>query len=209
MGYRYRLVGLLARISIVLAVAAAAPASTISYVGNLSPDDANDFALFQFTLTSNASVGIQTWGYGGGTNGAGTVIAPGGFDPYVSLFLGTGDTATFLASNDDGLCPPGNGSVACQDATLFVNNLAPGSYTVALSVFENMSFAENLGSGTLGDGFIGLGNYYDAASDSVRTPAYALDITQGNITQTPAPEPGTTGLILGALLLAAVHSKTK
>ena len=30
-------------------------------------------------------------------------------------------------------------------------------YRIALGAFANMSFAENLGSGVLGDGFVGLG----------------------------------------------------
>ena len=138
-------------------------AAAISYTGNLNPNDPNDVALFTFTLSSTGSVSIQSWGYGGGANASGTVIATGGFDPYVSLFSGVGNRATFLASNDDGLCPPGNGSVACHDSTLGVTTLAAGSYTVALTVFNNFSFAENTGSGTLGDGFIALGNYFDAS----------------------------------------------
>jgi hypothetical protein len=172
-----------------------AAAASVSYVGNLDAANANDFALFQFTLSIAANVDIQTWGYGGGANAQGAVIAAGGFAPYVSLFQGSGNGATFLSSNAGGLCPPGNPIPACEDATL-KTNLAAGTYTVALSVFENMSFAENTGSGTLGDGFVGLGNYYDAASGIDRTPAYALDITSPGI----APEPSSVALVVSAAL---------
>jgi hypothetical protein len=176
--------------------AAYAFGTSVSDVGNLNANDANDFVLFQLKLDVTSNLNIQTWGYGGGTNAAGAGIAPGGFAPYVSLFQGGGNGATFLASNDSGLCPPGNPVPACEDATLNIN-LAAGTYTVALSVFENMSFAENLGSGTLGDGFIGLGNYYDAVSGIVRTSDYAIDITSVGI----VPEPSTVALVIAAALI--------
>ena len=159
-----------------------------SFTGALNPSDPNDVFLVTFTLSAPTSLNVQSWGYGGssgapgGKNAAGAEIAPGGFDPYISLFSGAGLTATFLASNDDGLCPPGTPTGAsCLDSTLHVNSLAPGTYTLALSVFENFSFAENLGTGSLGDLFIGLGNYYDAISNTVRTSNYAFDISGSGI----------------------------
>ena len=36
--------------------------------------------------------------------------------------------------------------------------LTSGLYTIALGAFANMSFAENLGTGTFGNRFIGLGS---------------------------------------------------
>lgn len=152
-----------------------------SYVGSLAPDDANKVFTVTFTLAKSGPVIIQSYGYGGssqapgGVNASGQAIVSGGFDPYISVFVGTGDAATFLASNDDGSCPPGAALPLCHDSGLTLV-LPAGSYTVALSVFENFSFAENLGSGTLGDGFIGLGNYYDAASATTRSSNYALDV---------------------------------
>lgn len=188
-----------------------AQAGSISVVGHLDPNDANDVALILFTLTSAADVDVQTWGYGGtgsapgGVNAAGAVVPDGGFDPYVSLFDGVGSGATFLASNDDGLCPPGNGAVACHDSTLHVASLAAGSYTLALSTFSNDSFAENTGSGTLGDGFIGLGNYYDASTNSVRSSNYAVDITSNGIPAVPEPS-ALVMLCVGALVLSALRA---
>ncbi len=185
--------------------------SSLSLTGSLNPNDSNDVFLFAFTVGAPASLTIQSYGYDGtgnapgGTNAAGMVIAPGGFDPYLSLFAGTGPGATFVASNDDGACPPGapfNG--ICPDSTLIVNALPAGEYTVALTVFENFSFAENLGGGTLGDGFIGLGDYFDPISGTTRAPDYAIDIISG-VTIAPAsvPEPAVVRLFLpaGAYLL--------
>jgi hypothetical protein len=75
--------------------------------------------------------------------------------------------------------------------------LLPGTYQVALGTFANMSFAENLGAGTLADGFIALGepgslgNYY-----------YELKVSLPDATAA-VPEPATlslTGLgVLGAV----------
>jgi hypothetical protein len=176
-------------------------AGSLSQVGDL--DDANGVALISFTISTAADVDIQTWGYGGtldaagGVNASGQVIASGGFDPYVSLFNGAGNSAVFIASNDEGLCPPGHLAPACHDATLHAGALAAGTYTVALTAFENFSFAENYGSGTLGDGFIGLGSFYDASSGVERSGHYAIDIHSAGL----VPEP-TSLAMAGAGLLA-------
>lgn len=68
-------------------------------------------------------------------------------------------------------------------------------------MFGNPSFAENLGSGTLKDGFIGLGDYFDQASGSIRTADYAIDITNTS----PVPEPSPLALLAPAVLLALFY----
>jgi hypothetical protein len=161
------------------ALALAAPpaaAATQSLVGLLDPGNAQDVVLHVVTLPVADTLTIQSWGYGGsagapgGVNAAGAVIGAGGFDPYVSVFAGSGPTATFVASNDDGACPPGTtGDGLCGDSTLALP-LAAGTYTIAISAFLNLSLAENLGSGTLGDGFAGLGSFGD------RSSRYAVDV---------------------------------
>lgn len=162
-----------------------ASAASSSLVGQLDPNNPQDVLLHPFTLTAPGTVTIQSWGYGGsagapgGVNAAGAAIAGGGFDPYVSLFAGSGPSATFLASNDDGNCPPGAVADAlCGDSTLVTAVLPAGSYTLAVSAFLNMSFAENLGAGNLGDGFIGLGSY------GTRTSDYAVDISGATVAAT-------------------------
>ena len=95
-------------IAIFLVMPVLASATTLSFAGNLDPANANDVFLASFTLSGTSNLQVQSWGYGGtlaapgGTNAAGIVIPAGGFDTYVSLFQGTGSSATFLASNDDG-----------------------------------------------------------------------------------------------------------
>jgi hypothetical protein len=70
------------KVILLLALAGShAVASSISYMGTLDPADANSLAFFSFTLATSGTLNIQTWGYGGGTNAAGTVTTDGGFDP--------------------------------------------------------------------------------------------------------------------------------
>ena len=156
-----------------------AAAASVSVRGALLWSDgaANDTHAYTFAVAATSTVTIQSYGYGGssgapgGMNLAGAVIPAGGFDPYFSLFTGTGPLATFVASNDDGACPPAtpDGGL-CGDSTLSLS-LSAGTYTLVVAAFDNMSLAENLGSGTLSDGFSGLGNY-----DPLRTSNYAIDI---------------------------------
>jgi len=181
-----------------LAVSGMASAGSLSFVGSLDPNNPNDVFETTFLVHSTGFVNIQTLGYGGGTNAASQVIGSGGFDPYVSLFLGAGPTATFLASNDDGSCPPGTLYLgSCLDSTLTIS-LSPGTYTLALTQPDNFSFAENLGSGTLGDGFIGLESDYHGL-----TTDFAVDIRAESVA--PTPEPGSLALLgagIGLLMLA-------
>lgn len=192
--------------------------ATASYAGSLDPTNPNVVFSVSFTVANPVPVTIQSYGYGGssgalgGKNAAGNVIPAGGFDAYLSLFRGSGNSATFLASNDDGFCPPGNAAPVCHDPTLTLI-LPAGTYTLALTAFENFSFAENLGSGTLGDGFIGLGTYFDQASGTDRSANYALDIkipllvsSQVSVTQNGFVRNRATGLWTATLTVTNTSS---
>jgi hypothetical protein len=87
-------------------------------------------------------------------------------------------------------------SLQCYDVSLDGGTLAPGNYQIAISAFENMSFAENLGTGTLADGFTGLGNL--AGGEDLH---YAFDVVLGSAS--PVPEP-SVGWLLGGAVLAVV-----
>ncbi len=186
---------MLQRCVLLLAAAVSLPAATVSLTGSLDPNDPNDVLLYQFEVPVVSDLLFQSYGFGGGTNAAGTVIPSGGFDPYLSIFAGTGPSATFLASNDDGTCPPGHPDPSCSDPTLSLLAQPAGWYTLALTVFDNFSFAENFGSGTLGDGFIGLGDYFNQAANEFRTPNFALDVSSS---AGFVPEPGTIFLSAAA-----------
>src|ERR1700759_4688902 len=129
--------------------------------GNSDADYAQYAAVERdFTVATTSTVQALSFSYGGGTNGNGAVIAADGFEPYLSLFDASGN---FLASTLFGTtCPAGAntnaGSGECFDVLLDGGTLTPGNYAITISAFENMSFAENSGVGTLADGFSGLGN---------------------------------------------------
>jgi hypothetical protein len=138
---------------------------------------ANNVALYSFT-TRAGTVSIVSTGFAGG-----------GVDPYFTLFAGSGAAASFYDSNFVQATSTGG------DFT-WTGTLAAGTYEIALGSFENMSFAENLGSGTLGDGFIALGD-----PNSLGDGDYALDVT------TPVPEP--SGTLLLAIGLAVVATRVR
>ena len=91
----------------------------------------------------------------------------------------------------------------CFDVLLDGGVLAAGTYQIALSAFENLSFAENLGTGHLADGFTGLGNL--AAGEDLH---YAFDVivtTQG----AALPEPSTIWLGMAAILAMSCLTKKR
>lgn len=179
-----------------LGAGAAASAATFTFSGNLGNaantalvgvdlgapsfasvyDIANNTAIYRFTVATAGTVVFAT------ADGA------AGVDPYFSLFKGGTNAATFVDSSY--FQPAG-------DFTMSMT-LAAGTYTVALGAFDNFSFAENYGSGTLADGFIGLGE-----PDSVRNGFYSLQVT------TPVPEPTTAALLLAGLLTAGLLSRAR
>jgi len=176
-----------------LLAAQAAFADTTSYTGTLaSPEDTFTVTV---TMPVDGTLGLQTWGFGGGTNAASQVIPAGGFDSFVGVFAGTGPTATFIDGASDILgsygagCPPAGtvnigGGAVCGDITLS-ESLTAGTYTVLLSDTGYLPSAVFETNGALGDGFVDLtpgifqtcnmvnDNSY-CAND---TANYALDIT--------------------------------
>src|SRR5215469_14079529 len=136
--------------------------TTTSYVGTLAtPESTLEVTL---SLSSAANVTLQTYGFGGGTNGNGTAVSPGGTDPFVGLFSGTGGGASFLnggslwVGNFSSGCPLANtvsdfGDTTCGDEAFTFDGLAAGTYTVLLSD-GNYIPAAFFDSGTLSEGFL-------------------------------------------------------
>jgi hypothetical protein len=146
-------------------------ANTFSFTGTLAtPESVQSYAL---DLSTSENVTLQTYGFGGGTNAAGTPIAPGGTDPFVAIFSGVGPSATIVTDaslNPFGTsldvtnylsfsgCPLANaptigGSAQCGDVAMTLNSLAAGFYTVVLSDGEYQANAI-FDNGTLGEGFV-------------------------------------------------------
>jgi hypothetical protein len=170
---RVQLIGIV-KFSVILAFAAAGTvnAGSLFLTGTLaSPEDTADFVI---TLATAGTVTLQTYGFGGGTNGAGTLISPGGTDPFLAIFSGTGSSATILtdgSGNPYGTsldltnygnpnflgCGPANtetvaGTTLCGDITMTIPSVAAGTYTVVLSDGQYIANAV-FDNGTLGEGF--------------------------------------------------------
>ena len=202
----------------------------------MSPDnatgtfDSTDSFLLPITLGSTSDVTLQTYGFGGGTNAAGMTILPGGTDPFVGLFSGTGNGALFLngtsltQTNYTPGCPPANtemigGSPQCGDVTLTFGDLAAGMYTVLLSDGQYVPCAaDSAACATLGDGAFDFtggfpgGAFCNAAINGVACPntsgAWALDVTE--TPATPTPEPASLALLgTGMLALAGLLKRRR
>jgi len=169
-----------------------ANASTISYSGTLSGDD--QVQLYTYTLSQASPVMFETNSY-----------ASGGFVPVLSLFNSMG--VEIGSDGADNTCYSGMTANAatgiCNDA-LLSENLAAGSYTLAITEFFNVPVGPNLSNGFLEQGqgnFTGstcgtTGAFYetDIAPCVQRTDAYSVNITA-------TPEPAT--FWLGSVLVAA------
>jgi hypothetical protein len=178
----------------------AACGSDFSFEGQFSTDD--QVQLFTFTLNTGAVVTFHTYGFAGGTNSNGMVIAPGGFDPQLTWYLADG---TEIGNNDDGGC----GNVAefngaCSDS--FAQPFLPGgTYTLALSQWGNDP------AGDLSDGFIMQGNPTYTASGNCGmfcdvnsnqdTGNWAVDILSVSSATIPSATPEPSTLLLGGLAL--------
>lgn len=223
-------------IIVVAAIFVAAPKAfadtTTSYVGTLAtPESTFETTL---TLTSAESVTLQTYGFGGGMNGNGMVIAPGGTDPFLAIFSGTGSGATILTDTSGDTfgtsldldnyssftgCPPANtvsdfGDTTCGDVTMSFASLAAGTYTIVLGDGQYIANAV-FDNGTLGEGFTDLtgGAFCNVFDGDTGTPcpnttgAYALDVTtSGSGSTPPPPMPEPSALILLAAGLAGIGS---
>lgn len=186
------------------------------HTGVFTMDD--NVALFNFNVTSMQTFSLFTTSYGGGTNVDGTTTAPGGFDPILSLFDGTG---TLIDSNDDG--PDANTdpvTFSAHDSGL-TESLAPGLYTVAVTQYDNFANGP-----TLSDGFTrqGQGNFTVAfnqppnsfisfidSSGFQRTANFTLDIGNRPMSS-PVPEASNTvsfGLLLTLGGLAVVVARRR
>jgi hypothetical protein len=160
------------------------------------PDFADDYAI-----ANNTALYSLTVAFAGTVTFASSGFGAGGADPYFSLFDGTGPSATFDTSNYFQAFSTGG------DFLISVS-LVVGAYTLAIGDFGNMSIAENYGSGTLGDGFGGIGQ-----PDSLGNYFYQVAVTtpdsDGGGGGTTIPEPATWLLIMNGSLAAwiAMHRK--
>lgn len=165
-------------------------ADNFSFTGNFST--INDVQLFTFTVGANSNVVLRSYSYAGGTNSAGTVIAEGGFDPILAIFLGTGPSAVQIGQNDDGACgkvPVDSVTGACYDVYLEQDNLAPGIYTVSIQDYANFAVGPTLGDGFTNGALTG-GTFIDFTGAN-RTNFWAFDVLGVESAEIPVPPDGT------------------
>src|SRR5580704_5136907 len=122
-------------------------ASTVLFQGTFATDD--QVALFNITANTSETITIQTDSYAGGTVNS-TIIPAGGFAPTAFLFDNLGDVLTLT----NGSCgqvgqDPTTGNcddLYCQDT------LGPGTFTLALAVFDNTPVGFFASDGFVDDG---------------------------------------------------------
>ncbi|HEV8042388.1 MAG TPA: DVUA0089 family protein [Bryobacteraceae bacterium] len=215
-------------LSVLAVVPVGLHADFVSYTATLS--SSTDVVEQTFILSSPATIGLQTFGFGGGTNAGGTLISPGGTDPFLAIFSGTGAAATILtdgSSNPFGTsldlfnygnpnfvgCPPAGapvigGTAQCGDISMTLPSLAAGTYTVVLSDGQYVANAV-FDNGTLGEGFTDFtgGAFCNVVINGAACPdplggAYAFDIT--GLPGAGPPPPPVPEPAFGAMLLGTV-----
>ena len=200
-----------------LAVSSAGPASNFSFQGTFLTDD--QVQLFDFTLLNPGTVTFQTWGYGGGTNAAGTLIPPDGFESLLTWF---GADGSYINNSDS--CGAGNSyQGVCLDASGQAV-LVAGTYTLALTQVGNFANCQAGFAGDLGCGFIqeNTGDYTPGPgfTDNPACPAFCgtqgtqedgnwavdiLGVTSATEVGVPTtPEPSTWVLSMGGVVLLLV-----
>jgi hypothetical protein len=182
-------------------------ASTVLFQGTFAMDD--QVALFNITANTSETITIQTDSYAGGTVNS-TIIPAGGFAPTAYLFDNLGDVITLT----NGTCgqvgkDPTTGN--CDDL-YFQDTLGPGTFTLALAVYNNTPVGTLATDGFVEDGDPGFtcqeagtgGSFCDltTALGTTRTGNYAIAITGASSVTTP--EPGSILLLLAGGALTAL-----
>lgn len=190
---------------VILAITAGpfAMAGSFSFTGSLMRDDSVE--LFSFTLASNSTVILQTCSYAGGPNQSGTVVPRGGFDPILSIFNSVGE---LIHENDDGYANvPADSATGRHWDSYIRTTLAAGTYTVALTQYENFPNGPNLGNGfskvgqpqfTSAFGCLN-GGFCDRTGNN-RTANWEFDIIDA-ASASAAPEPTIPALIVTGIAI--------
>lgn len=187
-------------------------AANISFRGTIASDDG--VQLFTFNLASTANISVRTFSYAGGTNSTGSAIPEGGFDPYVALFNNAG---LLLADNDDAPGVPSSPVTFSAFDAFLVQTLSAGTYTLALTQFDNFAVGPNLSDGFLESGAPRFTSAFGCSNGAFcdingfnRTNAWAIDFlnvasaTGPGDPSNPIPEPSSLALLTAGMAAAGV-----
>ena len=171
-------------------------AGTVTFSGTLSQDD--NVVLYDFTANSSELITIQSLSY-----------KVGGFAPTAFLFDGLGDV-TQLTNGTCAQVGQDPTTLNCDDL-YFQDTLGPGSFVLALAVYDNRPVDTSLADGFVEDGNPGFtcveagvpGSFCDVtALGQSRSGYFDLAITGADsVVQVSVPEPGSLLLLLSGGLL--------
>lgn len=193
-------------------------AGVISSQGSFASDD--DVRHFNFSLGADFLFSARTWSFGGGVNGAGDLIAAGGFAPILSLFSATGnqDLLQIAQAGAGGSCPSGaNVDVAsgfCFDVGVSAL-LSAGDYLLALTQDNNTPLGPYLTDGFLqagrgnftGPDYLGVDGQCVLVDGSQRNCNWAVDFGLPDRVVN-VPEPGTLALLaLGLITITSLKRR--
>lgn len=183
-----RLTGALTGLAVTAALlfgAAPASAANFSFTGTIAQDDTVQF--FNFSVGAASTVTLLTYSYAGGVQADGNVVAQGGFDPILSLF--DASTGLLINSNDDGLSSQVGTDIITGFTfdTFLQSALGIGTYTVAVSQFDNFAIGPFLINGFLQTGSPNFtasfgcsnGQFCDVGGFN-RTNSWAFDVLNVN-----------------------------
>jgi hypothetical protein len=188
---------------------APALAGPVLFQGSFSAD--NQVALFTFTANSPELITFQTYSYAGGTVNA-TTFPAGGFAPTAFIFDGLGTVLT-LTNGTCGQVGTDPNTLNCDDI-YYQNTLGPGTFTLALAVYDNVPAGNFVADGFTQDGNPGFtcqetftsGSFCDVTAIGLtRTGDYAISFDGADsVSQVGIPEPGSMGLLLAGGALTAL-----
>jgi hypothetical protein len=209
--FKRRPTGPILGIALLVLTSAPALAGTVLFQGTFTSDNA--VALFDFTANSPEAITVQTYGYGGSTGSP--TIASGGFAPTAFIFDNLGDVLT-LTNGTCGQVSQDPTTLNCDDL-FYQNTFGPGTFTLALAVYDNSPVDTTLTDGFIQDSNPGFtcqeagasGDFCDVttAVGTSRTGDYAISISGADsVSQTVGtPEPGSGLLLLAGGVLTLLR----
>jgi hypothetical protein len=178
-----------------IALAGPAECSLLSFQGTLADD--SQLVLIDFMVNGAQSVTIQSYGYAGGVTPDSITVQSGGFAPYAVLFDGGGNE---ISADNGGHCATtgADANTGNCDDPLIINSLGTGSYTLVVSVWDNVPVDGSLPDGYTQTGNPGFtcgefsqsGNFCDVTTGTgvQRNGGYFVEISGTDVF---TPEPGT------------------